>query len=647
MMRNLGVWLYAVAVLALGLVLRIWNLGAESPSFEEISASLAAVKGIAEYPRSPELDLCPPLFYAVLHPLTWAGGSLGLMRLPSVIGGAVAATLLYLLGRRVFPDRGAAIGAFLLAANPLHVYFSQEVQPAVLFTVLLIVAFYFMVRSAETASFRDWLFFDLAMIGMLHLHPKAVFVAVAFLILHLIVIPVFANPADQRRVRATRKLGMLAFNYVVITAVSLPWLFIMPTKSSWREAAPGAIELARAFIRYPFFGMVRQVELLWLVAVGVVLLLLLPPFLNLVRQMSMRLFLLVALVLLIPLLPFAYSYFGRVRFSAPRDAVIVAPLFCLLLGLLLGKCIFYMRTVLILVLAVAFGWSVARQAVKPQKLDWNQIRDVVETAAKPGGLLVYWPDMTKRVGEYYFGSKYQIAGASDLLDKWADSAAEEPVVFVVTQNFPSPEPYIYTFPGALRQYAKTEFLWQHRLNFVARSTDMNMFNLRLWFDEPQSLNIVDAHTSQTQFIYTPTHEVFRNSQFHWDEPDMSYEMNGRRIVWTAAPQVDLKLPVTLSPGDYIMKLHCSPDFEQAEYGNVRERKVSVHFWTGMERRKTTIEEETTVNLRFSVETEVKSLPVHIEVEPTELLGHPKRRFGIKIYSIAIDEAVEQPGGTGL
>ena len=74
-------------------------------------------------------DIHPPLYYVLLH--GWIGllgaGPVAL-RLFSVVAGVLAIPAIYLAGRRMFSPRAALFAASLLAINPLHIYYSQEVR---------------------------------------------------------------------------------------------------------------------------------------------------------------------------------------------------------------------------------------------------------------------------------------------------------------------------------------------------------------------------------------------------------------------------------------------------------------------------------------------------------------------------------------
>jgi 4-amino-4-deoxy-L-arabinose transferase-like glycosyltransferase len=219
-MRKLMVVLFALLLFFIGAGLRIWNL-TESPGYEEISASLAAMRSPGDYLRNEQIALCPPVFYFMIRLLALIGGQLGsmghlgLMRIPSVFFGALTPVILYIAARRLFNERAAILGSFFLAVNPLHIFFSQEVQPAALFIAVSVIAFYYFVRSGETNKARHWAFFDVASILLLHIHSEGLFVLGSFLLLHLLKVLFFRNPEEQRRVRKLRLLATVLFNYLI------------------------------------------------------------------------------------------------------------------------------------------------------------------------------------------------------------------------------------------------------------------------------------------------------------------------------------------------------------------------------------------------------------------------------------------------
>ena len=75
-------------------------------------------------------DIHPPLYYALLRGWTLLlGAGPVALRLLSAVIGTLAIPAVYLAGRRLFGSRRTALlAAALLAINPLHIYYSQEVR---------------------------------------------------------------------------------------------------------------------------------------------------------------------------------------------------------------------------------------------------------------------------------------------------------------------------------------------------------------------------------------------------------------------------------------------------------------------------------------------------------------------------------------
>src|SRR5690606_24091658 len=101
--------------------------------------------------------------------------------------------------------------------------------------------------------------------------------------------------------------------------------------------------------------------------------------------------------------------------------------------------------------------------------------------------------------------------------------------------------------------------------------------------------------------------------------------------------VTLDLKVMLAPGNYLLRLHCSPDFDQPEYGRHEDRTVQLTLRSGEDQRRVRINSAETITLQFSTDVELHTLPVTISVDEMHDVPPPAGgSFGIKIYSISID-----------
>ncbi|TAK21015.1 MAG: hypothetical protein EPO26_16125 [Chloroflexota bacterium] len=126
----------AIATLTvIGLLLRFWDLGAESLWLDEgISATFSASPLPVLFQTLIERDLHPPLYYLILHGWMWiAGATEYAVRVPTALFGTAMIPLVYRLSRDLYSHqpRGNAIALFAatqIAVSPFLVYYSREAR---------------------------------------------------------------------------------------------------------------------------------------------------------------------------------------------------------------------------------------------------------------------------------------------------------------------------------------------------------------------------------------------------------------------------------------------------------------------------------------------------------------------------------------
>jgi hypothetical protein len=113
----------------LALLLRAVRLDFQPLWWDEGYSVWFAHQALGEMLRLTALDIHPPLYYALLG--AWARG-LGwdpvALRWLSVAVGAATVPLIYLVGDWLSGRRVGLVAAFLLATNPLHIFYAQEVR---------------------------------------------------------------------------------------------------------------------------------------------------------------------------------------------------------------------------------------------------------------------------------------------------------------------------------------------------------------------------------------------------------------------------------------------------------------------------------------------------------------------------------------
>lgn len=642
-MSSWRIWLIAVCLLVAGILLRSWGLTVEPVGYEEIAASVAAITPLTAYQTGPALDSAPPLYAMILKFLTllMPTAPLWLMRLPSVIFGALAGPAVLLLARRPLGDRAAALAAFILTFHPLLVFYGREAQPVALFALLLVCAWAALLESASNPRVKTWALFSLLLFALIHTHRSGMFVFAVFGFLHLAKVFAFRDPEEQRRLRKRRQMGAILYNYIIVGVTSLPWLVTIPSKPPWHLEYPTGGDLAIVLLQNTVFGITGDQNIGLLIFAALIFLMLLPPLTALVRRMEYPQFTALAGATLMILIPFAYSHLDRPRFVPQLDAALAMPLIALALGVLIARCNFYIRSLIVTMLIVSFGWSILRETHTREKPPLDEAILTIETNAKPKDVVAFWPDYGRIVGDYFLGRRLEVTGASELIQRRADFPTDSAIWFVVLP-YASQTAHPYTFPGALKLYADGSVVWRDRLAYVIRTDSISEESLRLlklWYTQPETLNVTDRPTSDTQFIFTPSDQVFRTNGFLYDDHDLTFELaDGRRCVWTSAQHAQVQLPVSLLPGEYVLRMNCSPLLYVPAEDRTYNRTVTVQLRTGEERRRLQIDRETLVRLSFSTDAEVTTLPVHIETTPLlHLPGRPQRGLGIKIYSISIDQ----------
>ena len=117
-------------MIPLGLGLRLVRLTFQPFWWDEGYSVWFATHPVSRMLALTAQDIHPPLYYALLRGWTLLLGTGPVaLRLLSVVIGTLAIPAVYLAGRRLFGSRRTALlAAALLAINPLHIYYSQEVR---------------------------------------------------------------------------------------------------------------------------------------------------------------------------------------------------------------------------------------------------------------------------------------------------------------------------------------------------------------------------------------------------------------------------------------------------------------------------------------------------------------------------------------
>ncbi|MCB0254063.1 MAG: glycosyltransferase family 39 protein [Anaerolineae bacterium] len=133
--------LIVAGLTVLALALRVGRLGFQPLWWDEGYSVWFAHQPLLEMLRLTSLDIHPPLYYALLGGWSQLFGLAPVaLRFFSVAVGVVAIPLIYAAGRTLDGRRTGLLAAGLLAINPLHIFYSQEVRMYGLVVVWSILA---------------------------------------------------------------------------------------------------------------------------------------------------------------------------------------------------------------------------------------------------------------------------------------------------------------------------------------------------------------------------------------------------------------------------------------------------------------------------------------------------------------------------
>jgi mannosyltransferase len=169
-------------IFALALALRLYGLGEKPFWVDEVVTKARAALPLPRLIADSYSHHHLPTYFLLLHTLA-SGGSAWMLRLPSAIGGAFAAAIAVLVGRRLAAGFGAGrvgglISGLMLAASPVMVQYGQDARPYALEVACLMLSLWGLVSlacDAEAAggSWRSgagaWSALLLGMLGALSL----------------------------------------------------------------------------------------------------------------------------------------------------------------------------------------------------------------------------------------------------------------------------------------------------------------------------------------------------------------------------------------------------------------------------------------------------------------------------------------------
>ncbi len=179
---------------AIAFALRLFLVGVKSLWLDEVLGLNVALRGQALLWAGQSEGYHPPLYYLILERWQLLGHSELSLRMSSVIPGALAVWVGYVLGRVWFGRKVALTATALLAFSPYLVWYSQELRPYALMTLLGLVIILSATKLFSEMSWPYTLLLVVSTTAILYLH----YFGVLFIPLQLLLFVVLLAAGQTR-----------------------------------------------------------------------------------------------------------------------------------------------------------------------------------------------------------------------------------------------------------------------------------------------------------------------------------------------------------------------------------------------------------------------------------------------------------------
>ena len=126
-----------------------------------------------------DLEISPPLFFAVAWVFQQLGDPFVWLRLPSLIAGVATVPVVYLLGLRTVGRPAALAGAGMLALSPVAIFYATEARAYALMVLLVALSTLALLQALETNDRRWWAALAVLDASAMYSHYTCVFVLAA------------------------------------------------------------------------------------------------------------------------------------------------------------------------------------------------------------------------------------------------------------------------------------------------------------------------------------------------------------------------------------------------------------------------------------------------------------------------------------
>jgi mannosyltransferase len=204
--------LIVAALMAIGVALRL-AVAQQSLFADELSTHyMVAGRGLGDVISAvgTDAEITPPLYFVASWLTTQVELNAQMLRAPSLLAGAVAIPLVYLLGLRTVGRRAALVAAALTAFSPFMVFYSSEARGYALMVTLVLGSTLALLAAIDSRRALWWVAYAACACAAVYTHYTAVFALAGQLLWAL-----WAHPEARKPALAASFAAAVAF---------VPWL---------------------------------------------------------------------------------------------------------------------------------------------------------------------------------------------------------------------------------------------------------------------------------------------------------------------------------------------------------------------------------------------------------------------------------------
>jgi uncharacterized membrane protein len=212
--------LILLAILFLGLFLRVYDLSDESVWYDEAFSIELANSSILGVINGSAQDIHPPLYHILLHYwINLFGDSEFSTRFMSVLFGLVAIFMIYKVGSLILDEEAGILSALLLALSSFHIYYSQEARMYSLMVLLTLLSMYFFLKILSNRNVIDVVGYALSSTFLIYTHYFGLFIILAQ---NIYIFTLFLLKEDDYKQTFKRWVPL----QLIIIVLFSPWIMV-------------------------------------------------------------------------------------------------------------------------------------------------------------------------------------------------------------------------------------------------------------------------------------------------------------------------------------------------------------------------------------------------------------------------------------